>query len=169
MGYMASGKSRIGKELAQKLGRKFVDLDDFIVEKEQLTIPEIFELKGEPYFRKKELEYLKEILIDERDNFVLSIGGGTPTFNGAIELINELSYSIYLQANVQTLYDRLVPEKLERPLLTKIPDDVLMDYISIHLFERNAYYMKADLRLSVDGKSVEKIVNEICENLNYSK
>jgi len=164
MGYMASGKSTIGKILAQIIDRKFIDLDDYIAAKEAMTIPQIFDTKGETYFRKKELIYLKEILTND-DKLVLSVGGGTPTFYGAIELINDLSYSIYLKASVQTLFDRLVPEKLERPLLTKIPDDALQEYIAVHLFERSSYYLKADFSISIDNKNIEAIVNEIVKEI----
>lgn len=164
MGYMASGKSTIGRILAQKMDCKFIDLDDFIAAEEALTIPQIFDTKGETYFRKKELIYLKEILSTD-EKLVLSVGGGTPTFYGAIELINELSYSIYLKASIQTLFDRLVPEKTERPLLTKIPDEVLQEYIAVHLFERSSYYQKADLSISIDKKNTKNIVDEIVDKI----
>ena len=69
MGYMASGKSAIGKILAQKLNLQFIDLDDFIEENEKLTIAEIFKLKGEIYFRIKEGEYLEKILKNFKNFF----------------------------------------------------------------------------------------------------
>ena len=104
MGYMASGKTGVGRELAILLNKNFIDLDVYIADKENMSVSQLFEEKGEPYFRKKELNYLKEILNDETP-VVLSLGGGTPTFKGAIEMINEKAVSIYLKASIQTLFD----------------------------------------------------------------
>ncbi len=160
MGYMASGKSSVGRELAILLNRNFIDLDVFIAENEDLSISQIFDEKGEPYFRKKEMVYLRELLHND-SAFVLSVGGGTPTFTGAIEMINEKAFSIYLKASIQTLFERLVPEKIERPLLKKIPDIALQEYIAVHLFERSHYYLKANLSVSVDFKSTNEISKEI--------
>ena len=168
MGYMGSGKSSIGKKLAKAIGVKFVDLDDFISEKEKLSISEIFDKKGEVYFRKKELEYLKELLLNDLP-MILSLGGGTPTFFGAIELIKEHSFSIYLKAGVQKLFDNLKLKKSERPLITNISDDALQEYIAVHLFERSNYYLKADAIVEMDNKEKKDIVKEIVKLLSYSK
>ncbi len=165
MGYMACGKSSVGRELAILLNRNFIDLDVFIAEKENRSITQLFEEKGEPYFRKKELNYLSELLNND-SSFVLSVGGGTPTFKGAIEMISEKALSIYLKASIQTLFERLVPEKIERPLLRKIPDIALQEYIAVHLFERSHYYLKANLSVSVDFKSTNEIAKEIVHLLN---
>ena len=79
LGYMASGKSTIGKQLSKKLSVQFLDLDDYISEKEQMSISEIFDKKGEVYFRLIEHKYLKAVLEKEED-FILSLGGGTPCY-----------------------------------------------------------------------------------------
>ena len=169
IGYMASGKTAVGKQLAIALKIPFIDLDDYIAEKEALSISELFEQKGEPYFRKKEIVYIKELL-DKKEVFVLSVGGGTPCFLGTMELINEFSLSIYLKATNQTLYNRLVPKKIERPVLSNIAEDMLQDYIAIHLFERSAYYEQAAISTSVDELSIEEIVKNIQKEINtYSK
>ncbi len=169
MGYMASGKTVIGKALSKKLRIKFIDLDDFITHKEGLTVPEIFKEKGELFFRKLEYKYLKQLL-DRQEDFVLSLGGGTPTFHGIMDLIMDKALSIYLRANVQTLYDRLsISDKAERPMLTYISTDLLKEYIGMHLFERNNFYCKADKTVDVDGLSIEAIVGEIIKTIPYSK
>ena len=93
LGYMASGKSSIGKKLAKILNVPFVDLDDLISEKEKLSIPEIFKTKGEIYFRKKEIENLENFF--QKDKFVLAVGGGTPCYGNNMDLINDNSISIY--------------------------------------------------------------------------
>jgi shikimate kinase len=169
IGYMASGKTVIGKQLAVKLKIPFIDLDDYIAEKEQLSIPEIFKKRGELHFRKLEFKYLKELL-DKKENFILSVGGGTPTVSEVIELINKKALSVYLQASVQTLYDRLViSDTVKRPLLTQISTDFLKDYIVMHLLKRNVFYNQADKIVTVDGLSIEEIVTEIISKTVYSK
>lgn len=81
IGYMGCGKSSIGKSLAKKLRKKYLDLDDYIENREGKTVYDIFKNDGEIYFRKKETIYLKE-LIENRDNIIISLGGGTPCFSG---------------------------------------------------------------------------------------
>ena len=110
VGYMASGKSSVGKVLADSLECNFIDLDDYIETKEQQTITEIFAQKGEIYFRLKEIVYLKEIL-DSKDSLVLSVGGGTPCYGENMDAINNTSTSIYLKASISTLLKRLSNEK----------------------------------------------------------
>ncbi|MCL4137402.1 UNVERIFIED_CONTAM: hypothetical protein GTU68_026081 [Idotea baltica] len=108
LGYMASGKSSIGKKLSKRLAMNFIDLDDYIIEKEKLSISEIFETKGEIYFRLIENRYLKEIL-QNNHNFILSLGGGTPCYANNMELINKENVtSIYLQGSVSTMVKRLI-------------------------------------------------------------
>ena len=114
LGYMGSGKSTVGLELALHLAYDFIDLDKFIEEKEGATIREIFKLKGEIYFRKLENSCLSEIY-SFKNNTVLSLGGGTPCFYGNMELINsEYSKSFYLKLLPKTLSNRLFFEKGKR-------------------------------------------------------
>lgn len=80
VGYMASGKSTYGKELAEDKGLPFWDLDECIEQREGRSISEIFEEEGEDYFRRREREVLHE-LCNEEDEFVLATGGGTPVFS----------------------------------------------------------------------------------------
>ena len=109
IGYMGSGKSSIGKKLSRKLRCNLIDLDDFIVEKEKASVKEIFDAKGEIYFRKKEEEYLKELLTLQEDT-ILSLGGGTPCFGDNMKYIleSENTKSIYLKSSVKSLTDKLI-------------------------------------------------------------
>jgi len=106
LGYMASGKSSIGMKLANMLNVSFVDLDDLISEKEKLSIPAIFKTKGEIYFRKKEIDYLNEFLL-QKDNFILAVGGGTPCYGNNMSIINNHSKSIYLKSSIQSIINGL--------------------------------------------------------------
>ncbi len=158
---MASGKSTIGKQLSKKLGIPFLDLDTYIYEKENKSVSEIFSQNGEIYFRKKEHEYLREVLENQQD-FILSLGGGTPCYANNIELIlNKNSISIYLKASIQTLSNRLLKNKNLRPLVAFLEDDQVPEFIAKHLFERRFFYEQARKVVVIDQKSVSEIVDEI--------
>jgi shikimate kinase len=162
LGYMGSGKTTIGIQLARKLFLNFTDLDDFIEEKEQKSIKEIFKQKGEIYFRKIEHKYLKQF-INENESYVLSLGGGTPCYAGNLDLIlkNKKSLSFYLRGSIPTLFKRLSENKFKRPLISDLSDDQLTEYIAKHLFERSLFYDKATHKISIDNKEIQEIVTEI--------
>lgn len=164
IGYMGSGKSHISKILSDKINFKLIDLDKEISWRNKLTIPEIFEKKGEIYFRKLERETLEEILATQ-ENIVLSLGGGTPVYYNNMEIINNSSKSVFLRASIPTLTERLSKQKEKRPLIAKISDDDLPEFIAKHLFERNVFYSKAQFSISTDNKTPEDIVSEITEKL----
>ena len=162
LGYMGSGKTTIGIQLAKKLFLNFTDLDEFIEEKEQKSIKEIFEQKGEIYFRKIEHKYLKQF-IKENESFVLSLGGGTPCYAGNLDLIlhDKNNLSFYLRGSISTLFKRLTENKFKRPLINDLSDNQLTEYIAKHLFERSVFYDKATYKISIDDKEVQEIVTEI--------
>ncbi|WP_027380013.1 shikimate kinase [Chryseobacterium daeguense] len=164
VGYMGSGKSHISKILSEKLNFKLIDLDKEISKRNKLTIPEIFEKRGEIYFRKLEREALEEILATE-ENVVLSLGGGTPVYYNNMEIINHNSRSVFLRASVGTLSERLLKQKEKRPLIANISDEELPEFIAKHLFERNQFYNKAELNVNTDNREPENIVSEIIEKL----
>ena len=161
IGYMGSGKSTVGKQLAKNTGMKLVDLDHEIERKENLKIPEIFAVKGEIYFRKKESEVLLQQL-NEEENAIISLGGGTPCYGNNMKIALEASESvIYLKVSIPGLVLRLSKEKEFRPLIKNIPDEELPAFIGKHLFERNIFYNQANLVIECDGKSPEQISEEI--------
>lgn len=160
LGYMASGKSAVGKILSKKLNIQFVDLDSFIEEREQLSIAQIFETKGEIYFRKKEGDYLRELL-NLNENLLISLGGGTPCYGNNMDFIKNKAVSFYLKASIDTIFDRLKNETSQRPLVASIGTENLKEYIAKHLFERAPYYDKANHTISVNQKSVNQVIDEI--------
>lgn len=164
VGYMGCGKSHISKILSEKINFKLIDLDKEISRRNKLTIPEIFEKKGEIYFRKLERETLEEILATE-ENLILSLGGGTPVYYNNMEIINNNSKSIFLRASIGTLTERLSKQKEKRPLIANISDENLPEFIAKHLFERNEYYNKALISINTDSREPEAIMNEIIEKL----
>ena len=160
LGYMASGKSAIGKLLSLKLNLPFIDLDNYIETCEGISISAIFSTKGEIYFRKKESEYLQE-LINLKNDCIISLGGGTPCYGNNMDIITNNSKSIYLSATINTIFERLKSETSQRPLVATIGKENLKEYIAKHLFERSPYYSKAEEIISVDNKTIEQIVKEI--------
>ncbi|HRG18146.1 MAG TPA: shikimate kinase [Flavobacterium lutivivi] len=162
-GYMGSGKTTVGKLLSNKLGFNYIDLDDFIESKEKKSIKDIFSTKGEIYFRKLENNYLIQIL-DSTESLVLSLGGGTPCYSNNHELLKRKDLkSIYLKANIDTIFARIKNEKFKRPILSDIAEDELKDFIAQHLFERSYFYLFSKFIVEVDNKSVEEIVEEILQ------
>lgn len=164
IGYMASGKTSVGKILAEKLSYKFIDLDDFIEEKEHATVKEIFKTKGEIYFRKAETEYLKELLDTKNENIVLSLGGGAPCFGKNMDdvLSTTNAVSVYLKGSVPFLSNKLINKRSKRPLIAHIESiDVMSEFVGKHLFERMPYYSKAEKHVVIDHKSKNEIVEDI--------
>jgi shikimate kinase len=161
LGYMGSGKSTIAKLLAQMQGLPFKDLDAIIERRENSSIKDIFDQKGEIYFRKLEHMILKELLASSED-FVLSLGGGTPCYANNHELLNGQGIvSVYLKASLNELYRRLQPHKTDRPLIAAMNDNEMQEFIAKHLFERSFFYSQALHTVSVDGKSPKAIATEI--------
>jgi shikimate kinase len=165
LGYMGAGKSTIGPFLAQELGYDYLDLDQLIEEQEAKSIPEIFESKGEIYFRRAEHSILKETLT-KYSNIVLSLGGGTPCYANNHELYQRPDCkSIYLKASISALKSRLDQDNTPRPLLQQMSSMEKEDFIAKQLFERSFFYYQAQNVIEVDGKSPEEITKEICNTL----
>ena len=166
LGYMGSGKSTIGRLLASELGWEFQDLDTLIEQKENKSIPEIFQERGAIYFRKIEAEVLRSASIAEI-NTVLALGGGAPCYAGNMEFLNtkEKVVTIYLQLSIPNLVARLKTEKDQRPLIANCADEDLPEFIGKHLFERNPFYQQASITLNCNDKSPQTIVDEIQELL----
>ncbi len=160
IGYMGCGKSSVGKQLSLRFKKSFLDLDDYIEAKEQKSIAEIFDTKGEVYFRKKERQYLQQCL-EESNDAIISLGGGTPCFGDNMEIVlNDVkSTSFYLKTSIPTLVNRLFDERKKRPLIAHTSSkEELIEFIGKHLFERSHYYIKSQHTFQTDGKSVEEIV-----------
>ncbi len=165
LGYMGCGKSTIGKLLASRTGLQFIDFDEFIEKKEGKSITAIFKQHGEVYFRKKEHQYLNELL-NSAPEAVISLGGGTPCFGNNMELLLESKAKVvYLKAKIDTLTQRLLKEKDQRPLIKDIPDTELEEFIRKHLFERNYFYLQAPVKIEVDTLTAEQVVDQL-EKLN---
>ncbi|MBN8785522.1 MAG: shikimate kinase, partial [Terrimonas sp.] len=113
LGYMGTGKTYWGKLWAARHGMDFFDLDHEIERNAGMTIREMFEKHGESFFREKEKEALYQF--KNKNDFILSTGGGTPCFFDNMQWMNDNGITIYLNTSVQVLAERLTKEKDHRP------------------------------------------------------
>ncbi|MBA4747064.1 MAG: shikimate kinase [Muricauda sp.] len=165
VGYMASGKSTVGRLLARQLGVEFVDLDDYIEQHQKKSIKNIFSEKGEIFFRKLEHQMLAEVLEKEK-SIILSTGGGTPCYGtNMATILNQSDHSIYLNLSIPNLVERISKEKDDRPLVKNIVDEELPEFIGKHLFERRPYYLQAKHILDCNDLDAEAVVARIKELL----
>lgn len=166
IGYMAVGKTTIAQLLSKQIGLKYVDLDNLIEEKTNLSISELFKLKGEIYFRRIEHEIFKEITANE-ENLIISTGGGTPCYADNHLLLNGKNcISIYLNASLPVILERLISEKKTRPLVANQSEEELKEFVAKHLFERSYFYNQATFKVNIDNKTPELIVQEILQFLD---
>ncbi len=151
IGFMGSGKTTAGKKLAASLGWSFIDLDKRIEEHTGKTIPEIFADHGEDHFREIEAETLRA-LSPESDTIVAT-GGGAPCYNGNMEFMNNSGLTVYLKLTPSQLAGRLKRSSDERPLITNLTGDRLLQYIVSKLSERAGWYEKS--HIIVDGYNLD--------------
>lgn len=158
VGFMAAGKSTVGKTLAAQLGWRFVDLDEVIVAQAGRSIPEIFKEQGEVGFRARERAALREVL-NEPEPTVLATGGGTFGDPQNRELINRHARSVYLRASADTLLSRIDESGREgRPMLKgPDPEATLRRLLS----EREASYELCELTVPTDGLPVDEVAQEV--------
>jgi shikimate kinase len=141
IGYMGSGKTTLGKQLAKKLNLQFIDMDMFIENRYHKSITAIFEEKGEAAFREIERKALQEILNFE--NVVISTGGGMPCFFNNMDLMNQSGITIYLKVSVDELAERLKKSKQKRPLIKNKDPEEIKNYIAANLEKRELFYNRA--------------------------
>ena len=128
IGFMGSGKTHWGNLLAAKLQLPFFDLDAVITQREGKSISDLFTEKGEEYFRYKEKEVL-ESLVHEEERFVISAGGGTPCFFNNIEFMKKNGKVIWLNTSVDMLQQRLIKERVSRPVIRNVGEAELKSFI----------------------------------------
>lgn len=157
LGFMGSGKTSIGKKLARKLALDFIDLDTYIEEKYSSSITSIFAEKGEEQFRLIEQTCLKEL--SEKQDCVISLGGGTPCYFDNMQLIKQSGTSIYLKLEVNILVGRLRLKKAKRPLIANKNDEQISQFVHQELTKREAYYKQADFVLVNNHPKAQLIVD----------
>ena len=161
IGFMGSGKSTVGYRLSYALKRSLCDTDSLIEKREGMKISEIFEKKGETYFRDLETATLRRMLEKrEYTRSILSLGGGTPLRPENRDLIRQLGTVYYLQVSPEVVMERLRGDT-SRPLLqTENPEERIRNLLA----QRDPIYREAaDVVICCDGKEQEEIVELICK------
>lgn len=161
IGYMGSGKTTIGKLLAEQLNYSFVDMDAHIEGKQFKSVSQIFAERGEAEFRILEQQCLHEV--GQFENVIISTGGGAPCFFDNIDFMNAQGLTVYLKLTPEQLKERLESSKAnKRPLLADRKGEELLHFISEGLAKREPFYLKAALQ--INGTEAE-IVSKICESI----
>jgi shikimate kinase len=161
VGFMASGKTSVGQELARRLGWDFVDLDARIESRERQTIPEIFRDRGEPGFRQAETSALRDLLTESlKRNCVVALGGGAFIQERNRELLQQWP-SIFLEAPASELWQRSLTDGFERPLRGD-PEQFAQLYA-----ERLPFYRQASVTVVTSGKDLASLCGEIERSLQF--
>lgn len=163
IGFMGSGKSTVGKLLAEQLNLPFLDTDKSIEIKTNKSVENIFIEDGEERFRQLETELLVEL--EALDRCVISVGGGLPCYKNNIKALRDSGLVIYLNSSLLTLIKRLRNEKENRPLIKTIPDDELPRTIEAMLSDRVVFYKMADVFVPNEGNNPQKAIDDIKREL----
>ena len=163
-GFMGSGKSTLGPQLAERLDYDFADIDSIVEKAEGISIAEIFEEHGEGYFRKVESRALKEIAAAGR-NFVVALGGGSLTSEQNRAMIRESGVLVYLKAGPEEIMER-VRAKRDRPMLLSpdgktLSENELSIRVKSLLNEREKHYLEALITIDTSNSSIAKSVDII--------
>lgn len=156
-GFMGTGKTAVGRLIAEKLGWEFLELDDIIEKKEGTSIREIFEKKGEPYFRKLEKDVVKET--SQKKGVIISAGGGAVIDEENFKNLKKSGVIICLEASPGVILER-TKGITARPLLN-VPDP--KKKIEGLLKKREPYYKKADFCINTDNLTVEQVAEKIMD------
>ncbi|MES2332811.1 MAG: shikimate kinase [Bacteroidota bacterium] len=162
IGMMGTGKSHWCKKLSKKLKTGGYDLDFLIESHEEKTIAEIFAEDGEDYFRRSEAKVLR--WFKEKKEFVLATGGGSPCYLENMDWMNSQGITVWIDESIETLVERLKPEKAHRPLIQQLSDDELHHFLTKKLVERYPFYNRATYHLQGDAISDAGFAKIIKEN-----
>jgi shikimate kinase len=162
IGYMGTGKTVVGRALADRLGMKFIELDWLIEKRANKKIAEIFREKGEIAFRELEIESARKVAGE--NNSVIACGGGIVLNKINIDRLRENGVIIYLTASPQIILKRVSVEKGQRPLLAV--DDQLKTINEMLKFRKPYYERSADITINTSKISINAIVEELVRKLN---
>jgi len=159
IGFMGVGKTTLGKRLASHMNLDFADLDMMFEHKYKLTVQVFFAKYGELLFRKFEQELLKTTF--SMTNMVISTGGGTPCYAGAMDDMRKHGLTVYMHMPPAALVGRLVSAKRQRPLLEGKSKEQLAKYVEDKLLERLPYYSRAHLHVDAHSLNIGSLADKI--------
>lgn len=167
IGYMAAGKTTVGRLVANQLGWRFADLDEAFAVIHQSTPAEYIRAHGIEAFRKKEKNVIEDLAELDLEKVIYATGGGYPCWEDNMECLHELGTSIYLRWPAEDLAERLLLTDLsERPVLQGKNKAELLDCIRPQLAARESYYQQADYTIQAPALSSEAdqiMANQICQ------
>ena len=164
VGFMATGKTTIGKRLSSKLNLPFFDSDREIEQSLGCSINEYFKIHGESKFRfKEETIIIDKIKNNKNSGFIMSLGGGAYLNNNIRQLINFVGISVWLNGNIDIIYNRLKKSKNERPLTLTFNTKEKLEKL---LRTRMLYYKKANIKVNIINTSQDSMTNIILSKIN---
>jgi len=153
VGFMGSGKSTVGRLIAQKLNLQFVDIDKEIEKEQKMCIPDIFSKKGEPFFRELEKEKIQQLT--QKDGYVISTGGGLGANPENMKTMKKNGYVVWLDTSLEEVLKRCKNDT-DRPLLNQPLEKVEKLYE-----DRKEVYSQAHFKVKTDSKTPEEIAEEV--------
>ena len=160
---MCSGKTTLGRAFALKMGLQFIDMDWYIEGRFHKTVKQIFAELGEEAFREMERKMLHEV--GDFENVMIATGGGTACFFDNVQYMNQQGQTVYMKADVDTLFSRLQIGKAKRPLLMNKTDEEMKQYITEQLAHREPFYSQAtyvfDSNRLESRKQIDKSIEEL--------
>lgn len=161
IGFMGAGKTTVSRELSRMTGKKELDMDAYIVEREGMSIADMFEKYGEEYFRKKETESLIEIM--KMEGLIVSCGGGVVVKDENVEIMKNEGVIVLLTATPETTLARVKDSK-DRPILN---GNMNIEFITNLMNKRKDRYLSvADVIVATDNKMISDICKEIMDKIS---
>jgi len=161
IGFMGAGKTVVGKVLAEKLGKKFIELDSLIEQRARKSIADIFQQYGEIAFREREIEITREV--SRGENLVIACGGGIVLNKINIDRLRQQSRTVYLTAPPELILERVSDDGGKRPLLKAADKD--LNIRELLEFRKPFYERAADITIDTSKLDIDAVVEQIIEKL----
>jgi shikimate kinase len=161
IGFMAVGKSVVGKSLAEKTGKTFVEIDPLIEQKAGKSIPRIFKEDGEIAFRELEIAVIKEQTGGK--NLIIACGGGVVLNKINIDRLKQEAVVVWLTASTQSIMERLAKAHETRPLISNQNQE--NDVEALYAFRLPFYERAAEIQVDTTGLSIAHVVKNIMDKL----
>jgi len=161
IGFMGTGKTVVGRVLAERLGRKFVELDSLIEQKAGKSIPDVFQQDGEIVFRELEIKVAKEVA--NKQDTVIACGGGIVLNKINIDRLRENARMVYLTASPEVILKRVANEAGQRPLIEV--DNSTLTIGEMLNFRKPFYERAADMTVDTSELDVEAVAGQVMSKL----